>query len=124
MSIKPVTENDVDSLFDEIERLRELCLKAVSSDESMSEQWTEAASLQKAIHGQVVRALAIELNKATSVEDVHSTITTYMFDDRTGLLRGKTCPPSIEFRTTWCNTPDAFLPCVNRRSTSNGSIFG
>ena len=91
MSIRPVNEGDMDSFFDEIERIRELYIMAGSDEEPMSERWLRAAILQN-LPEKVVQTLAIELKRATSVEDMYSIINTYTFDHRTGLPRGQTSP--------------------------------
>ena len=46
MSIKPVNENEMDNLFDEIEGIREQYIKGGSREGPMSEQWVKAAILQ------------------------------------------------------------------------------
>ena len=91
MSIKLVNEQDVDSLFDEIERIRELYIKVGSDDEPICEKWFKVAVLQNLID-KVVQALAIELKKAASVEEMQAIINTYMFDHRTGMMRGQSGP--------------------------------
>ena len=91
MSIRFVNEGDMDSLFDEMERIRELYVKAGSNEEPMSERWLRTAIFQN-LPEQVVQKLAIELKKATFVEDMYSMINTYTFDHRTGLHRGQTNP--------------------------------
>ena len=62
MRIKQVTENDMDLLLDEIERIRELHVKVGSNDEPISERWLRAAILQN-LPAKVVQDLAIDLKK-------------------------------------------------------------
>ena len=88
MSIKPVAEQDIDSMFDEIERIRELYIKAGSDDEPLCEKWFKAAILQN-LPDKVVQTLAIELKKAASVEDMQANINTCMFDHKIGMIRGQ-----------------------------------
>merc|ERR1712151_292023 len=57
----------------------------------MSERWLRAAILQN-LPDIVAKSLAIELKRATSIEDMYNTINTYTFDHRTGLPRGQTSP--------------------------------
>ena len=57
----------------------------------MCEKWVRATILQNRPE-KVVQALAVELKTATSVEEIYSTINTYMFDHKSGLLRGQTSP--------------------------------
>ena len=81
----------IDNLFDEIERIRESYIKAGCESDPMSEKWIKAAIMQN-LPDKVVQALAIELKRVESIEEMYSTINTYMFDHRTGLLRGQTGP--------------------------------
>ena len=90
-SIKPVSEANVDSLFDEIERTRELYIKAGSDEEPMGERWRKAAVLQNP-SDTVLKSLAIEFKRATSIEEMYSTANTYTFDHKIGLPRGQTSP--------------------------------
>ena len=91
MSIKPVIENDMDGLFDEIERIREQYIKIGSREGPMSEKLVKAAILQN-LPEKVVQTLAIELMKAKSVEEIYSIINTYTYDHKTGLPRGQASP--------------------------------
>ena len=91
MSIRQVGEADVDSLFDEIECIRELYVKAGSDEEPMNERWLKAAVLQN-LPDTVLKNLAIELKKAASIEGMYSMISTFTFDHRTGLPRGQASP--------------------------------
>ena len=90
MSIKPVAETDMDGLFVEIERIREQYIK-VGSKDAMSEKWIKAAILQD-LPEKVVQTLAVELKKAQSVEEIYSTINTYIFDRKIGMPRGQSSP--------------------------------
>ena len=80
MSIKQVAENDMDFLFEEIERIRELYIKVGSNDDPISEKWFRAAVLQN-LPAKVVQDIAIEVTKAESIEE--------MFDHRTWLPKGQ-----------------------------------
>ena len=91
ISIKPVVESEIDNLFDEIERTREQYIKIGSVESPMCDKWVRAIILQN-LAEKVVQALIVELTKANSVEEMYSTINTYMFDRKTGLPRGQTSP--------------------------------
>ena len=88
MSIKPVAENDVDMLFDEIERIRELYIKFVSNDEPTSERWLRSAISQN-LPAKVVQDLVVDLKTADSIEDMYNIINTCTFDHRSGLPKGQ-----------------------------------
>ena len=66
MGIKVVIEQDVDSLFDENERIREFYIKAGSDHEPLCVKWFKVAVLQ-ILQDKVAQALAIELKKAASL---------------------------------------------------------
>ena len=91
MSLKPVQEHEMDNLFDEIERIRELYIKAGRDNDPMNEKWIKAAIMQN-LPEKVVQNLAIELKKAESIEDMYGIVSTYTFDHRTGLVRGQAGP--------------------------------
>ena len=88
--LKPVSEAEVDSLFDEIARIRDLYLKA-GPGEDLSDKWIKSAILRN-LPKDLVKNLAFELRKASTVEDIQSIITIYLHDPVTGLARGQTGP--------------------------------
>lgn len=57
----------------------------------MSERWSKAAISQN-LPDTVVNNLAIELKRATAIEDMYSTTNTYTVDHRIGLPRGQISP--------------------------------
>ena len=85
MPLKPMAENDIDSPFNEVERVTDLYVNA-GSDE-LSHKWIKDAIL-KNLPEKISTALAIELKKATSIDDMQNTINIYLHDHRTGLPRG------------------------------------
>ena len=88
--IKPVSESDIDSLFDEVARIRDLYIKAGPSDD-LSERWIKSAILRN-LPKDLVKNLAFELKKANTIEDIQSLITIYLHDPVTGLARGQPGP--------------------------------
>ena len=64
---------------------------AGSDDEPLCEKWLKAAVLQN-LRDKVVQAFAIDIKKATSVEDMQAIINTYMFDHKIGMIRGQSGP--------------------------------
>ena len=89
MSIKPVAESEVDGLFDEVERIRELYIKAGSAEEPMCERWVKAAIMQNLPDG-IIKNNATALKDAANTEEIQHIVNTYMYDYRTGLPRGQT----------------------------------
>ena len=69
MCIKLVNGNEMDSLFDEVERIKELYIKAGSKEGPMCEKWLKAAIMQN-LPEKVVQTLAMDLKRANTVEDI------------------------------------------------------
>ena len=86
MAPKPVNENELDNLFNEIERITNLYVK-VNTKENFSDQLVRAAIL-KNIPENVTKDLTIDLRKATSADDMQHIIIIHMHDNRTRLQRG------------------------------------
>lgn len=89
MSIKPVTEGEVDGFFDEVERIRELYIKSCSAEEPMCERWVKGAIMQNLLES-ITKNNATALKEADIREEVQQIVNTYMCDYRTGLPRGQT----------------------------------
>ena len=90
-ALKPVAGNDIDSLFLEVERLIDLYLKASVSEDPMLGQWIMAAILRN-LPKQLTRDLALELKKATRIDDIHNTINIYMYAHQTEMPRNMPGP--------------------------------
>ena len=88
--LKPVTESEIDGLFDEIARIKDLYIKAGPSDD-LSDRWIKSAVLRNLLKD-LVKNLAFELKKADTIEDIQSLITIYLHDPLTGLARGQPGP--------------------------------
>ena len=86
MALKPVGENELASLFNEIERVTDLYAKT-GKPEDLSDRWVRAVIL-KNIPDKTAKDLAMDLRKASSADDMQSIINIYMHDHRTGLQRG------------------------------------
>ena len=86
MAIKPVSENEPDALFNEIERITDFYAKT-GTEEDLSDKWIRAAIL-KNIPEKIAKDLALDLRKATSADEMQSIMNIYMHDHRTGLQRG------------------------------------
>ena len=122
MSLKIVTEADVDQLFADIERIRDLYTKAGTDEDDLSDRWIRAAVLRN-LPDSILKLHAVELKKADSIEEMQSIINTYQFDHKTGLPRGQQGPGlyAIETGTSGEDqeTEDANSGEANR-NTSNG----
>ena len=74
--LKPVSEGDVDSLFDEIARIRDLYLKA-GPGEDLSDKFIKSAIMRN-LPKDLVKNLAFELRTASTVEYIQSIIAIYL----------------------------------------------
>ena len=91
MSFKTATESEVDSLFTDIERIRDLYIKAGTDEANLSDRWIRAAVLRN-LFDSVLKLHAVELKKTDSIEEMQSVINTYQFDHKTRLPRGQQGP--------------------------------
>ena len=90
MCLKPVGEGDVDTLFNEVERITDLYIKTGPTD-VLPDKLTLAA-IMKNLPEKIVTGLSIELRKAETVDDIQHFINTHMQDYRTGLPKGTPGP--------------------------------
>ena len=88
--LKPVTEAEIDSLFDEVARIKDFYIKAGPSDD-LSDRWIKSAVLRN-LPKELVKNIAFELKKANTIEDIQSLIIIYLHDPITGLARGQPGP--------------------------------
>ena len=66
-------------------------MKASIKEDHMLEEWIIAAIMRN-LPKQITKDLAIELKKATSIDDIHNTINVYMHDYQTGMPRNMPGP--------------------------------
>ena len=85
MALKPVSENELDILFNEIQRITDLYSKT-GKQEDLSDRWVRSAIL-KNIPDTIAKDLAMDLRKASSADDMQGIINVYRHDHRTGLER-------------------------------------
>ena len=90
MSIKPVTETEADSFFNEIDRITELYTTTGPSND-LSEKLIRAAILTNLLE-KITITLAMELRKANTTDEVQSVVNVYLHDNRIGLPRGMQGP--------------------------------
>ena len=83
--LKLVGENEVDKLFNDIQRISELYVRA--GDENIPEQWLVAA-VKRNLPIKMATELSMELRKLQTVDEIHNAINIYRHDHRTGLPRG------------------------------------
>ena len=117
MSLKPVNEGDVDGLFDEVERIRELYIKVGSDEEPMCERWLKAAV--KNLPDKMVQGNAVALEEAENSEEIQQIVNTYLYDYKIGLLRSQNS--SILFLTEAEEQEDTRSSSVGINSLGKGS---
>ena len=89
MLLKPVTEQEIDTLFIEVERIMEWYIKADSKGESMNTKWVRAA-LIKHLPKTITQQLAVQLRQAQTIDSIYNLVMIYLHDHNTGLPRGQT----------------------------------
>ena len=96
MSLKHVSETEIDTLFNEIERIIDLYSKTGPADD-LSDKWIRAAIMRN-IPEKRATTISMELKRATTTDEMQSVINVYMHDSRTGIPRGTPGPmiPMIE----------------------------
>ena len=90
MCLKPATETDIDSLFNEVERITDLYVKICPTDE-LSGKWIRAAAM-KNLFEKILTSLTMEIKKAPTIDGIQPAINTYMHDHRIGFPRGTPGP--------------------------------
>ena len=89
MLLKPVSEQEVDGFFTEVERIMEWYTKTDAKGESMNAKWVRAA-LVKNLPKTITQHLAIELRKAQTIDAIYNLVMVYFHDHNTGLPRHQT----------------------------------
>ena len=87
IAIRPVGEANIDDLFQEVERIRELYARAGSHDVAVLEKWV-AAAIQQNLPDSVTTILSNELRQVTAVDYLQNIVITHLHDYRIGLPRG------------------------------------
>ena len=87
--LRPVEENSVDKLFNEIQRISEWYVRA--GTENISEKWLVAA-VKRNLPSKITSDLAMELRKLNTVDEIRNVVNIYRHDYRTGMPRGMTGP--------------------------------
>ena len=89
--IIPVTENNIDGLFNKAETITELYASHGKAEDHMSEKWLKAA-VTRNLPKHIVKDLAIQLKDAQTIKEVRHIVDIYMHDYQTGMPRGQTGP--------------------------------
>lgn len=90
MSIKPVTETEVDPLFNELDRISELYSKSGPAND-LSDKWIPAVTMRN-LAEEITTTLAMELRKATTTDEMQRVINVYLHANRNGLSKGMPGP--------------------------------
>ena len=86
--LKPVSEQEIDSLFIEVKRIMEWYIKADTNGENMNVKWVRAA-LIKNLPKAITQHLAIPLRSAHTIDAICNLAMIYLYDHNTGLPRGQ-----------------------------------
>ena len=106
MRLKPVSEQGVDGLFTEVERIMEWYTKTDVNGESMNAKWVRAALIRNLPTG-ITQHLAIELRTAQTIDAAYTLAMVYPHDHNTGLPRGQA--PAQLYPTEESNDKDETL---------------
>ena len=85
-SLSPVTEGNIDSLFNNVERITELYSTAGRADSAIDEKWIKVAVLRD-LPTIITKDLAMQLKDTKIVNEVRNVINIYMHDHQTGMPR-------------------------------------
>ena len=90
-ALTPVPENNIVSLFSNVERITELYTTAGKADNAIDEKWITVAVL-RGLPKIIIKDLAMQFKDAEIVNEVRSIINIYMHDHQTGKPRGQSGP--------------------------------
>ena len=89
MLLLPVSEQEIDGFFTEVERIMEWHTKTDVNGQSMNAKWVRAA-LVKNLFKIITQHLAIELRKVQTIDAVYNLVMVYLHDHNTVLPRHQT----------------------------------
>ena len=78
-TLSPVSENNIDNLFKQVERITELYTTAGRPDDAISERWIKATVFRN-LPKQVTKDLALHLRETKTVNEVRNIVNIYMHD--------------------------------------------
>ena len=90
-SLLPGTENNTDTLFNQVERITELYTRVGKTDDAMSDKWIKVAVLRN-LPKRVTKDLALQFKDANIVNGVRNIVNIYLHDHQTGMPRGQADP--------------------------------
>ena len=90
-ALQPVTENNIDTLLNQVERVIELYTRAGKADDAISDKWIKVAVLRN-LPKQVTKDHALQLKDAQYVDDVRNIVNIYLHDHQMGMPRGQSGP--------------------------------
>ena len=90
-SLFPVNENNIDNLFNNVERITELYTVAGRADDAINEKWIKIAVLRN-LPKIITRDLAMQRKDIKIVSEVRNVINIYMHDHQTGVPRRQIGP--------------------------------
>ena len=72
-ALQPVTGNNIDTLFNQVERITELYTRAGKADDAISDKWIKVAVLRN-LPKQITKDLALQLKYVQNVNDVKNIV--------------------------------------------------
>lgn len=90
-SLSPVSENNIDGLFNQVERILELYTKYGRADDPIFEHWIKATVMRN-LPKQLTKEFAMQLRNVKTVDEVRNIVNIYLHDHQTGMPRGQTGP--------------------------------
>ena len=90
-TLSPVSESNIGSVFNQVERITELYTTAGRPEDAISEKCIKAAVFRN-LPKQVTKDLAIQLRDLKTVNEVRDIVNIYMHDHMIGMPRGQVGP--------------------------------
>ena len=122
-ALTPVNENNIDTLFNKVERITEMFTKAGRVDDAISEKWIKAAVLRN-LRKSVTKDLAMQLKDVKTVNEVRNVINIYLHDHQTGMPRGQIGPMLCFNAEEDTKDGDTIIHSKDSSSTNNTSCNG
>ena len=112
-ALRPVLEHNIDTLFNQVERITELYTRGGKTDGAISDKWIKVAVLRD-LPKQVTKDFALQFKDANIVNDVSDVVNVYLHDHQTGTPREQSGPLS-------CATTSGHAE-TNSVATANGTV--
>ena len=98
-ALTPVTESNVDTLFNKVERIFELYTRHGVAEDQLSDKWIKAALMRNSPK-QITKDLVIQLKDAKTTGEVRHLVNVYMHDYQIGMPRGANGTNALRSCTT------------------------